>query len=140
MESAGSNMKRFGFGSDEGASAVEFALVAGILVLLLVGITQFGVTFYQWLEMEHAAREGARWASLCNPDDSTRAVVKAAAPGIALGDGNISIDPSNPGVSEWNKPVKVTITYTSPVFTALMRPFLGGSSVNLKASATQKVE
>jgi Flp pilus assembly protein TadG len=133
-------MRKFSFGSEDGASAVEFALVSSVLVLLLVGITQFGVTFYQWLEMEHAAREGARWASLCNTDDSTRAVIKSAAPGIALNDGNITISPSNPGIADWNKPVTVTIRYDSPVFTALMRPIFGGASFQLTASATQKVE
>ncbi|MDP2233444.1 MAG: pilus assembly protein, partial [Actinomycetota bacterium] len=49
---------------DQGASAVEFAIVSIVLVLLLTGILQFGYTFFQYLEVVHAAREGARWASL----------------------------------------------------------------------------
>ncbi|MDI6901052.1 MAG: pilus assembly protein [Anaerosomatales bacterium] len=126
---------------DDGASAVEFALVAMILVLFLLGITQFGVNFYQWIELEHAAREGVRWAALCNPDDDTKARVIAAAPGIDIDPADITIEPSNPTAAMAGLPVEVSVTYESPVFTPLMQAFFGGEdAITLTASATQKIE
>lgn len=49
------------FGHDErGSPAVEFALIAPVLILLILGIVQFGFVFYTYSEMMNGAREGAR--------------------------------------------------------------------------------
>ncbi len=127
---------------DEGASAVEFALVAIVLSLFLIGILQFGVTFFQWLEMEHAAREGARWASLSNSEASTKAKTIAAAPGIALTPANITVNPPNPNISMSGNPVTVTVRFDTPIFGPLMQGAFGvsGSTYELTASATQRIE
>jgi len=49
---------------DRGAVAAEFALVLPMLVLLVFGIVQFGLTFQRQEAVHAAAREGARIASL----------------------------------------------------------------------------
>lgn len=49
-------------GEDRGASAVEFALVVPILVVLVFGIINFGALFSQKLALNNAVREGARAA------------------------------------------------------------------------------
>jgi Flp pilus assembly protein TadG len=46
--------------SQEGAVAVEFALIAPVLFLLLFGIIDFGFGFQAWDASASAAREGAR--------------------------------------------------------------------------------
>lgn len=127
---------------DTGASAVEFALVSMVLTLFLVGIAQFGVLFTQWLEIEHAAREGARWASLIHSETSTKQVVRGAAPGVGLTDGHITVDPPNPTIFDADTPVTVTIVWDSPVFAPLFQTFMGsgGPSFRLTAAATQKIE
>jgi Flp pilus assembly protein TadG len=51
-------------GRREGAAAVEFALILPVLLLILVGIIQFGIVWSQWQVMEGAAREGARCAAV----------------------------------------------------------------------------
>lgn len=49
------------FAKDEdGSPAVEFALVAPILLLMVFGIVQFGFAFFTYNEMMNGAREGAR--------------------------------------------------------------------------------
>lgn len=45
---------------ERGSPAVEFALIAPVLILLLLGIVQFGFAFYTYNEMMNGAREGAR--------------------------------------------------------------------------------
>lgn len=52
-------MRRFGR-AERGAAAVEFALVLIPLVILLLGIIEFGYIFNQQLTVTNAAREGAR--------------------------------------------------------------------------------
>ena len=46
----------------DGAAAVEFALLLPLLVLLLFGLIQFGVAFNTKIQATNAAREGARMA------------------------------------------------------------------------------
>ncbi len=50
--------------ADDGAVAVEFALVLPILVLFLFGILQFGLFFFRIQGMQAVALEGARGGSV----------------------------------------------------------------------------
>jgi Flp pilus assembly protein TadG len=45
---------------ESGASAVEFALVAPLLFLLIAGVIEFGWAFHQVMDLRHGARETAR--------------------------------------------------------------------------------
>jgi hypothetical protein len=48
--------------SQRGTAMVEFALVAGIFFLVVFGIIDFARLFQSWVTVQHAAREGARYA------------------------------------------------------------------------------
>lgn len=124
---------------DTGAAAVEFAIVSMVLILLLVGIVQFGYIFNQWQQIEHAAREGARWASLGNSAGDVRGTVQAAAPGVGLTASQIVISPGDPVSAMPGTPITVNVSVNVPVFAPMMAEFVGGT-VPLSASATQRVE
>jgi Flp pilus assembly protein TadG len=47
-----------------GASAVEFAVIASLLLLILFGTITFGIVFNRYQGLQSAAREGARLGSL----------------------------------------------------------------------------
>ena len=49
---------------DRGAAAVEFALIAPVLFLLIFGIIEFGWAEAQQLNVRHGARETARLAAV----------------------------------------------------------------------------
>ena len=49
---------------DRGANLVEFALLAPLLILLVLGIVEFGWLFSQNNDVRHGAREGARAAAV----------------------------------------------------------------------------
>jgi Flp pilus assembly protein TadG len=55
---------RAAFRSERGQSLAEFALVLPLLVLLLFGIIQFGVTFNHYITLTDAVRAGARKAAV----------------------------------------------------------------------------
>ena len=48
---------------EEGASAVEFAILAPLLFMLLFGIIGFGLAFLQVQSIRTAVREGGRYAA-----------------------------------------------------------------------------
>jgi Flp pilus assembly protein TadG len=47
-----------------GTASVEFALVAPLLLLLVLGMCQFGITLNQYLTLTNAVRSGARQLSI----------------------------------------------------------------------------
>jgi Flp pilus assembly protein TadG len=60
------------FRRQEGAAAVEFAIVASLLFMLIFGIIDFGFAFHAWNNTANAAREGARRAAV---DNSTASII-----------------------------------------------------------------
>jgi Flp pilus assembly protein TadG len=48
--------------AEDGVSAIEFAFVAGILSMLLLGICDFGLGFWEKMQVANAARAGAEFA------------------------------------------------------------------------------
>lgn len=52
---------------EEGASAVEFALIAPLLFMIVFGILYFGVAFMKMQNLRSAVREGGRAAAVGAP-------------------------------------------------------------------------
>jgi Flp pilus assembly protein TadG len=83
---------------EEGAAAVEFALIVTLLIVILFGITEFGVAFSKKEVYVSAAREGARYAATrCSdnpPCDNTKiaARVTTAATGYSITPGSPAAD------------------------------------------------
>lgn len=48
--------------SERGQATVEFAIVLPMVLLVLVGLIAFGKAFNYWINLNHIANEGARWA------------------------------------------------------------------------------
>jgi len=57
---------------EEGASAVEFAILAPLLFMLLFGIIGFGLAFLQVQSIRTAVREGGRYAATGASTSSTQ--------------------------------------------------------------------
>jgi TadE-like protein len=47
---------------ERGQALVEFALIAPLFLVLVVGIIQFGIGLNYWLDLNRIANQGARWA------------------------------------------------------------------------------
>lgn len=63
---------------DDGAAAVEFALVAPLLILLLMGIITYGYMLSFRQSVSQAAAEGARAAAVAPVAADREAIAKAA--------------------------------------------------------------
>lgn len=62
-------MKKFFLKNNKGQALVEFAVIVPILLLILMGIFEFGRIFNTYLIINHASREGARSAVVGHEDD-----------------------------------------------------------------------
>ena len=70
-----------GSGADRGATAVEFALLLPLLLLIVMGIIDFGRMLNAQETLTQAAREGARLVALGQPNVASR--TQAAATGLS---------------------------------------------------------
>ncbi len=129
---------------DDGAAAMEFAIVGPLLVLLAAGVIQLGSIAQVALVASNAAREGARYAAVAQGSASvaqnaaldyastmlsTRSdVTLPAASGI-----QVAVTGSVPGGSV-SVTVPVSVSVTTPVMSTLL-----GSRVSLNGHATMRV-
>src|SRR6056297_2947996 len=98
-----------------GQATVEFAMALPFVAVLALGMTVVGLAVRNELAVEHAAREGARAASV----SATPAV---AASGAARRAVSLPIEVVTAGGSGT---VSVTITYVDPVDVAIIGALLG---------------
>ena len=99
------------FSGEKGTSAVEFAIILPILVMLVFGIIQFGLVFNKYIAITHAAREGVRLAAVGLDGDlvSFKQAVKDSAPTVVIEDDDIIVT-NPPGDIRIGNPVTVTVT------------------------------
>ncbi|WP_400158604.1 TadE/TadG family type IV pilus assembly protein [Arthrobacter sp. BPSS-3] len=117
--------------SERGAVAVEFALLAPVLVMLLLGIMEFGRAYNVQVSLSSAAREGVRVMAITNNPTGARTAVKNAAVAVqpALTDSNITVTPT---VCTSGTQVTVKVSYTLSTLTGIAGPFpLEGTGVML---------
>jgi len=104
---------------DRGASAVEFALLAPLLIALLLGVLAFGHAFHVESVLSNAARDAVRIVSLSNVSNETdphtaarQAAISSAQPSVGLTQEHIEISSAcGPADDSTSENATVTITY-----------------------------
>jgi Flp pilus assembly protein TadG len=71
--------------NEDGAAAVEFALIVGLLAVLIFGLLEYGLAFWQVQNLRSAAREGARVAAVRGDATEVRSHMVASAAGSLSG-------------------------------------------------------
>ncbi|RJQ52320.1 MAG: pilus assembly protein [Actinobacteria bacterium] len=118
-----------GIGSEDGATAIEFALLLPLLVMVLVGTFQFGLAYNNYLAITHAAREGARMAAVGAYDE---AAVRSSAYPV----NPTSVSLSYPRGSEHGDPAEVTVRADFD----LSIPFFSQMRIPLRSTASMRIE
>jgi Flp pilus assembly protein TadG len=100
----------------EGAAAVELALVLPVLVLMLMAIIEFGQAYNAKIELTAAVRDGARAAALSTDTASVTAAVteavRQATPGLDTE--AIAVSVLTPCPATLSGPRNVTVVATYP--------------------------
>lgn len=134
--------------TDRGASAVEFALVVPFLILLIIGMVNFGAVLSQQLSLSNAARQAARFAVVDGPtctDVETQARDALGAPGMEPSAPAIVITgggcpkPCAGSAARADKNVTVELNYTSPWVVPFPIPGFG-SGINLQGKGKFRCE
>lgn len=108
--------------NERGAVAVEFAILAPVLILILMGIIEFGRAYNVQASLSSAAREGVRVMAISNDKAAARTAAKNAALSLnpALTDADISFGGAYcaPGAQ-----ISITISYNLKTLTGIAGPF-----------------
>jgi Flp pilus assembly protein TadG len=123
-----------GLREERGATAVEFALILPLLIVLVLGIAEFGRAFQVSGTLSAAAREGVRVMALQNDPAAARAAVRNAATSLdpAVTNAQITITPAS-CPSTGNTTVRLTVTYPMPFLTDFF-----GSGVDLTGTGVMR--
>jgi Flp pilus assembly protein TadG len=82
--------------NDEGVSAIEFAILSPVLLLIVTGIFKFGVAMNHSLSLTNAVAQGALTLALsrgtATPYSSTTTAIDAAAPNLAAAQITITVN------------------------------------------------
>jgi Flp pilus assembly protein TadG len=125
---------------------VEFALVLPLLLILLLGMLEFGKGFNYWIDETHLANEAARFA-VVNKDPGSSGTLQdyilSQADTSELRAGGSTSIPTKPtvcitfpnGSSNVGDPVKATVTLTYHFI-----PYLKIANTPITASATMRLE
>ena len=119
---------------ENGASAVEFAIILPILVMIVFGIFEFGIAYNNWIALTHAAREGARLAAVDQYDEQR---VRDSAPSVKIQSITVDRDPDHDGDSLIGEPLSVTVT---GFVLNIEIPFVGSWPIRLSSTATMRIE
>jgi Flp pilus assembly protein TadG len=127
--------------SSKGQSIVEAALILPVIIILLVGIVDFGLLFNNYLVMTNAAREGTRSAAVGVSDLEIISMVSNITSTLDQSMMRITITPATPPESSRTRGTQVTVTveYDNKLFTPILNAVIP-NPVHLKASTVMMVE
>lgn len=123
---------------NRGQAMVEMALVLPLLLLLLFGIMECGRLFASYIEVEHATRDGARYAAVHSSasDDDIKSVIIDKCVLVSLNDSDITVAESTENGDTWKK---ITVDFEVDIITPLIGDLLG-DTVELTSTMAMRIE
>lgn len=128
--------------SERGQSLVELAVSLVLLLILLSGAVEFGIAFFQFVQLRDAVQEGALYGSM-NPTDDAGIIARVQ----GASNSPIDLTTITPVITYSDNTKKcegeaitVEITYQHQIFMPFLPQILGGNTtLPLKASVTDTI-
>lgn len=135
MKEGGGSMRSIK--KEDGQSALEFALILPILLIVVCGIIDFGWLLYNQLALSNTARESARYAVVNSSTTLGPGLITAKANSVAPD----TIKPMTVTVtfSDTNTPVRGYVTVKITTRIKVLTPVLGIFSTNQQRTLVSKV-
>lgn len=122
--------------NEKGQSFVEFALILPVLLIIVMGILEFGLMFNAYITISNASREGARLGSLGGTNTQITQRVETTAGILNSSDITVTVTPNSRSRGDM---IIVLVEYDysliTPVISNILSPI-----INLEASTTMRVE
>lgn len=121
-----------------GQAVVETALVLPIVILILMGIIDFGLMFNNYIVLSNASRECARKAAVGGTDTEIISLANDLTRTMNSSKRSITIYPSE-YYRKKGEQVSITVEYDNVLITPVISAILN-KSVHLKAKTVMRVE
>lgn len=121
----------------EGASAVEMAIVLPVLLLLICGIMDLGIIYYQVHSVSEAAREGARKTAVSQNLQTAVTEITSFIQTNYSSNFQVNVVPSPP-VS--GQDVTVTVTNSVNIITPIISCFFPTNPYTVTGKTVMRVE
>jgi Flp pilus assembly protein TadG len=141
------------FRTERGTSLVEAAFIMPLLLLLTFSMVDFAVLFYAYLALENGVSQASRYAVTGNQgaglsrEQSIKKAMRQATPTLTIDDAAFTFSHLRPGQGTWDAGIggpndidKVTVNYSWPLMTPLMRPFFTNGRAILTVESAMKNE
>ena len=126
------------FNNKKGQTLVETALVLPIIILILMGIIDFGMMFNNYLIVGNASREGARNAAVGAADSEIVSIVETVSGTLDVSKITTEISPDE-SLRKKGDEVVVTVKYEYNLLTPVIGAFFAGQ-VQLTGTSVMRVE
>ena len=121
----------------KGQSLVELAISFVVLLLLLGGAVEFGMAFFQFVQLRDAAQEGALYGSYCQDFTQIESRTRGASDSpVDLSSSDVSVLIESDGIEGGD--LKVTLIYNHAVFMPFISIFVG-NTIPLRAEVTDTI-
>lgn len=136
--------------SERGQSLVELSISLVVLLYLLSGAVEFGILFFQYVQLRDAVQEGALYGSL-NPGNATGITARVRGASTSP----LDLNTITPIITAWNTAtppvqkalasacpgdgIRVEVVFTHQIFMPFMPALLGRSTIPLTATVTDTV-
>jgi hypothetical protein len=137
--------------NERGQSLVEFAIALVFILFLLSGLVEFGIAFFQYVQLSDAAQEGALYGSMCNctvADITDRALSASDSPISLKENTGVSVvvtakdksgTPKDPELVCEGDALSVRLAYAHKIFMPFLPQLLGVDYINLNATVVDTV-
>lgn len=122
----------------KGQALLEFAILLPILLLIVMGISEFGIMLNSYLTIQSASREGARLGIMGADDNEIVQAVYNSSSHIDTNKLNITITP-NDSNRKSGQTLRVRVEYEYDLLIPIIKNILG-NQVELTAETAMRVE
>lgn len=125
--------------NQKGQSLAEFAIILPILLLVVMGIFQFGLLFNAYLTIENVSREGARVGVTGGSDAEINSAVLSYASALDPGRLTVTVTPGEAG-RDPGETLTVKVTYNYELSVPIINSLFENGEVVLSAQTSMRVE
>lgn len=127
--------------SKKGQTMVETALILPVILLILLGIMEFGRLFSNYLIVSNASREGARYAALGKSDTQIQSVIEDLFVSTGLCESGSFGSVATITKGTYADSVEIKVEYNYNVITPIVGPLIsGGNPIKLTSATRMRLE
>jgi Flp pilus assembly protein TadG len=138
---------------DRGVNLVEAAIVSPLFVLIVFAIVEYATIIYVREALQNGVSQATRFGvtNRLMPQktrtESIKQIMRQATPTLTLDDSAFAFSHIPPNGKSWlngtggpNAIERLTVTYTWPIVTPLIKPFFDGGAITFTVESTMKNE